>query len=646
MYTRRPRARIRREGPLRTGRKDKPIIQLPSVALRAAMVVGVTVVLVGMILFRLWFLQILSGHTYVREANDNRLRSVKVVAPRGVILDRNGKVLVDNRAGLAIGIRPMDVPHGQLAGVVRRLSKVLHMSSGEVRKQLELHTGYPYDLAVVKDDVSKKVVSYILEHQLSFPGVEVQQSYLRDYPYGSLAAHVLGYLGEISPEQLKLPRYRTYAAGDEIGVAGVEYTYDRWLRGRDGSLKIQVDAMGRPKTGSLPIGGRAPEPGDNLQLTIDAKVQHAAERALLAGINLAHQGGDWAADGGAAVAMDVHTGAVLALASDPTYDPAVWAGGITNKAFRRLQAKGANNPLLDRVIQEAKGVGSTFKTIDAVAGLEQGVITPSSTFYCPGYYKNHGQTWTCWLPTGHGSVNLTTALEESCDVYFYNVGYAFYQRPGTELEDWAVRLGLGKPTGIDLPGEYSGLVPTPQWRQKYFTNAIDKLWKPGNSINLAIGQGDLEATPLQMAVAYAAVANGGYVVTPHVGLKIVTPQGKLVHELQPPQPRKLDVSSAYLDVVRHGLSLAATGPVGTSSPIFNGYPVPVAGKTGTAEVAGKGDYSWYISFAPSDHPKYVVAVMIEQGGHGGSAAAPAARLIYDALFHVRGGVLQGVTRSD
>ncbi len=205
MYTRRPRARVRREGPIRTGRKDQPLIQPPSVALRAAVVVGVTVVLVGMILFRLWFLQILSGHVYVREANDNRLRTIKVVAPRGVILDRTGKVLVDNRAGLAIGIRPMDVPHGQLAGVIERLGKVLHMSSHDVREQLDLHKGYPYDLAVVKEDVTKKVVSYILEHQLSFPGVEVQQSYLRNYPYGSLAAHVLGYLGEISPRISSCP---------------------------------------------------------------------------------------------------------------------------------------------------------------------------------------------------------------------------------------------------------------------------------------------------------------------------------------------------------------------------------------------------------------------------------------------------------
>ena len=281
---------MRREATIRTGRKDRPIIQLPSVALRAAVVVGVTVVLVGMILFRLWFLQILSGHVYVREANDNRLRSVKVVAPRGVILDRSGKVLVDNRAGLAIGIRPMDVPHGQLAGLIGRLAKVLHMSVADVRKELDLHRGYPYDLAVVKEDVSKKVVFFIREHQLSFPGVEVQQSYLRGYPYGSLAAHVLGYLGEILSDDLKLPRYRTYAPGDVIGVAGVEYTYDRWLRGRDGSLKIEVDAMGRPKTGSLPVGGRAAQPGDNLQLTIDAKVQQAAERALVAGIDLAHQG--------------------------------------------------------------------------------------------------------------------------------------------------------------------------------------------------------------------------------------------------------------------------------------------------------------------------------------------------------------------
>ena len=335
------------------------------------------------------------------------------------------------------------------------------------------------------------------------------------------------------------------------------------------------------------------------------------------------------------------------MASYPTYDPAVFANGLTRKEWKGLTRPSANHPLMNRAAQEAKGVGSTFKLIDAVAGLEEGVITPYTTFTCRGFFEAYKQTFKCWIyPGSHGTIPLDLALEESCDVYFYNVGLAFYHRQGTELADWARRLGLGHKTGLDIPGEVDGRVPTPEWRREYFSDPIDKLWKPGNSINLAIGQGDLEATPLQMAVAYAAVANGGSVVVPHLGLKVVSADGALIQRFPGAPPKKLDISLATLEAVRRGIRLAASGPVGTSTPVFAGFPVPVAGKTGTAEVFGKGDYSWYVSWAPADDPRYVVAVMIEQGGHGGTAAAPAARMIYDALFNVKGGQVHGATRSD
>ena len=290
--------------------------------------------------------------------------------------------------------------------------------------------------------------------------------------------------------------------------------------------------------------------------------------------------------------------------------------------------------------------------VDAVGfPLEEGAITPYTIFNCPGWYVPPHTTdklkFHCWYPAGHGNVSLVTALAESCDVYFYNVGDAFYYRKGTELEDWATRLGLGHRTGIDIPGEVTGRVPTPKWRQSYFKTEIDKLWKPGNSINLAIGQGDLESNPLQMAVAYAAIANGGYIVTPHLGVKVVASDGTLVRRLESPKPRKLDVSSGTLQVVRQGLYEAANNSsMGTSAVVFAGYPVKVAGKTGTAQFFGKDDFAWYVSYAPASDPKYVVAVMIEQGGHGGSAAAPAAKIIYNALFNIHTGKISGATKSD
>jgi penicillin-binding protein 2 len=658
--TRPRREPLRRERPIRTGRPDRPIVQLPSIALRVALLVGLAAALIAVILFRLWFLQVLSGKQFEARANDNRLRAVKIVAPRGPIMDREGNVLVENRPGLAVGIRPMDVPQGQLDTVIGRLATVLGMQEVQIRRKLRQSTGLTvaaldsreapggYDLVVVDEDVGRRPVSRILERNALFPGVEVRKDYLRSYPMGELAAQVLGHLGEIDREQLDERRYAGYKSGDVIGQGGVESTYDRWLRGRDGLARIEVDAMGRPKSREAVAGGRLPEPGDTLVLTLDSKVQAKAEQALRYGIDLAHQTKNWRANGGAAVVMDVKNGELLALASYPTFDPAVWVDGLTAKEWKQLSDPDANQPLLSKAFQGVYAPGSTFKAIDAVAGLEEGVIVPSTRYYCNGHYPPTGElggsTWVCWTPYGHGSPDLAAALAQSCDVYFYNVGYAFYNRAGTELADWAERLGLGKVTGLDVPGEVGGRVPTPEWRKEYFTDPIDQLWKPGNSINLSIGQGDLEVTPLQMAVAYAAIANGGTVVQPHLGQKILSPEGKLVRKLGTGKPKKIGMSATTLDAVRRGLRLAATD--GTSAAVFASYPVAVAGKTGTAEVFGKSDYAWYASYAPADDPRYVVVVLIEQGGHGGTAAAPAARMIYDALFNLRSDKVTGATVTD
>jgi penicillin-binding protein 2 len=659
----------RRDRPIRTGRRDKPIIQLPSVALRVAIMVGIAVVLFAVILFRLWFLQILSGQQFVGEANDNRLRSVKLVAPRGAITDRNGEVIVENRPGLAVGLRLMDVPDGQLDAEVVRLARVLKMRPEKIRTEImdHLRPSWPaeipmtwekivagdavsYDLIVVKEDVSRKAMSYILEHTASFPGVEIQKNYLRAYPHGSMAAHLLGNMGEINKDQLKEQRFKGYSAGDLVGQGGLEWSYDRWLRGRDGVAKVEVDAFGRPKQTVAVPGGRLPEPGDTLVSTIDAKVQAKAEESLRYAIDLAHSSGAYKANGGAALVLDVKTGEVLAMASYPTFDPNVWVGGISTKDYKTLSDPHANTPMLNRAIQEQKAVASTFKVVDAVAGLEEGVISPYTGFFCDGSFKvpiAYDKTvWHCWALDGHGSLDLVQAITQSCDVYFYNVGYLFYQRKGTELADWAGRLGMGKPTGIDIPGEVAGRVPTPAWRRAYFESEVDKIWTPGNSVNLSIGQGDLEATPLQLAVTYSAIANGGYIVQPHLGKKIVDAQGNMVRDLQAAKPRKIDISQSTLDVVHRGLYEAANSSTGTSSAVFAGYPVEVAGKTGTAEVFGAGDYAWYASYAPANDPKYVVVVMVEQGGHGGTVAAPAARLIYDSLFQIKSEKVTGAARTD
>ena len=672
----------RRDRPIRTGRRDKPIIQLPSVALRVAVILGLAAVLFGVVFFRLWFLQILSGQEFVAQANDNRLSSVKVVAPRGNIVDRKGETLVENRAGTAVGIRLMAVPEGRLDGQIERLARVLKMRPGKIRDEImdflrpsTMERGEDgkwtsfltwrkvldgeitgLDLIVVKEDVSKGVRSYLKEHTLDFPGVEVRDQYLRSYPQGNVAAQLFGHLGEISADNLADPHYKGYASGDVVGQDGLEYTYDKWLRGRDGVARIEVDAFGRPKQ-TEPVGGRMADPGDTLVTTLDVEVQAAAEEALRTGISLAHSADQYAANGGAAVVLDVRNGDILGMASYPTYDPSVWVGGISTKDYKQLTKKSANNPMINRPISEAKAVGSTFKAVTAVAALEEGVISPGTGYFCPGSYSSMydnadpPQKFKCWATDGHGTLDLVGALTQSCDVYFYNVGDRFYGRQGEALEDWAKRLGMGKLTGIDIPGELPGRVPTPGWKKSYFETEIDKLWKPGDSVNLSVGQGDLEASPLQLAVTYAAVANGGKVVTPHLGLEVVDAAGQTVRTLAPASPRKVDISQSTLDVVQHGLYEAANSGSGTSAAVFQGYDVPVSGKTGTAEVWDDTskhyvDYAWYASYAPSDDPKYAVVVMIEKGGHGATTAAPGARVIYDALFHIDSGAFTGTPRGD
>jgi penicillin-binding protein 2 len=559
----------------------------------------------------------------------------------------------------------MDVPEGELRPTVQRLAKLLKVREAKIRQKLEAHTGLAFaqleeghgpggfDLIVVKEDVARGLVSYLLERKQSFPGVEIRKSYLRDYPNGVLAAHLFGNIGEISHEQLKDQRFKGYAAGDRIGQGGLEWTYDRWLRGRDGVAKVEVDAYGRPKARTAAPGGRLPQPGHSLVTTIDARVQAKTEEALQYAITLARKGGHQSANGGAALVLDARNGEVVAMASYPTYDPEVWVGGISTKDYAKLAAPSANRPLLNRAIQSQKAVGSTFKHIVAVAGLEEGVISTSTTSYCDGGYKipidTGGTVFGCWNRSGHGTLELNGAVTQSCDVYFYNVGYRFYGRQGTELADWAGRLGMGKVTGIDIPGEVSGRIPTPAWRRSYFKSDVDKIWTPGHSINLSIGQGDLEATPLQLGVTYATIANGGKVVTPHIGRKVVDGQGKLIQDLDPGDARKIDISQGTLDAVRRSLWSAANAPAGTSAPIFAGYPVTVAGKTGTAEVWDNGryvDYAWYASYAPYQNPRYVTVLMVEKGGHGGAVAAPATRLIYDALFKVKSAKASGHAGSD
>ena len=623
---------------------DRKPAMSPQLALRVAMIGGVALALFAIIFFRLWYLQVLSGDHYLAEARDNRVREIKVQAPRGEIVDRQGRVLVDNRPSILIKIAPDKLPHRQAVKteLYRRLARLTNQSVREIRTSVrDQLRAQPFAAATVKSDVRPATYSYILEHQDDFPGVTVEPVSLRSYPHHELAAHLVGYVGEVTENQLKDERFRGVTQGDRVGQAGLESTYDRYLRGQNGARRLSVDALGNFRS---TLGERQPKQGRQLRLTLDLGVQDAGQRAL-------------GSARGAFVAMDVRTGEIRALGSSPAFDPNVFAKRFTTADYQRLVDADRGAPLANRAIQGLYPTGSTFKPITSVAALEGGYVTPDEPVVDPGYIVVGGRRFENDRGSVHGTLALRKALEVSSDVYFYKLGLEMNGDGKDTLQKWAGRLGLGRKTGIDLPGEYPGLVPSERWRNREFADFTrckekkhptpqeislgvcgfqDRPWGPGDNINLAVGQGDLQANPLQMAVAYSTIANGGYVVRPHLGLRIETNDGAALQEFETPSRRKLAIDPAYRQAILDGLRQAAQAPGGTSTAVFKGFPIPVAGKTGTAEKgAGRPNQSWYVALAPADKPRYVVAVTFEQGGYGAETAAPAARKILGALFGVK-----------
>lgn len=603
------------------GRDPQTATQL---TLRIAIFGSVTLALFGVLFFRLWFLQVLNGKQYLAEANNNRTRSFRVSAPRGQILDRNGRLLVANRTSLALQVNPQRLPldPARRGAELARLAALTHSTPRRVRRlmheQLKLAPSAPVTL---RRDVGNYLVYYLQENQRRFPGVQVERVFVRDYPHETLAAHLLGYVGEITEKQLKERRYRSLQPGDEIGQEGVEYSYDRWLRGRPGLTRIQVDAMGQP-TRRGHLVSRPPAPGDNLKLSIDERVQEAGEAALAArGLP------------GGFVTMNVHTGEIIALGSFPTFDPSVFTKPLT-QAQVNLLYRNELAPLEDRAIAGLYPTGSTFKLITAMASLNSGVSTPETVIDDSGSITIGEQKFEDSEGVGFGPVNLVEALKFSSDVYFYTLGWKMWNT--NYLQQWAHMLGIGRSTGIDLPGAEPGLLPSRAWRNRlYRRGETERPWSPGDNVQLATGQGDLQTNPLQMAIAYATVANGGTVVTPHVGMQIDDTAGRVLREFHPPPRRHVHVDRGYRAAILEGLHEAAQSTGGTSCSSFCGFWLPVAGKTGTAERTGHANQSWYVVLAPYPNPRIVTAVTIEEGGFGAESAAPAAKQILEAYFGKR-----------
>ncbi|HEU4448885.1 MAG TPA: penicillin-binding protein 2 [Gaiellaceae bacterium] len=632
-------------------RVEEPYRFTPQLALRIAVLGVLAIVVFAALFFRLWALQVISGERYLEDARNNQIRSFRLGAPRGSIIDRDGDVLVSNMPGTLVQIWPAaleETPVAERDRVLRRLSRLLGVRFGKVKATVsERIRSDPLTPVTVGTDVGELKAAYLMEHQSEFPGIQITETYLRRYEEGSIAAQILGYVSEISAEQLETKEKDGYAAGDRIGQTGIEAAYDTYLRGLPGLGQVFVDALGRVT--SEREFSQLPESGDNVRLTIDDELQQTAEEALAFGVRLAHDNGEWAADGGALVAMDVRSGEILALASNPTFDPSVYVGTVEERELERLADPVQNYPTLNRAIAGIYPPGSTFKPITALAALEEGLLRTDEIVQCTGKAVIDGQTFMNWDPFRNEPMTLTTALANSCDTYFYDVALRFYERPDSPLQRWSRRMGFGGPTGIDLGPEEKGLVPTPAWREKTFESEIDKIWTSGDSVQLAIGQGDLLVTPLQMTRAYAMIANGGKLVEPHLVKAVEEPRNEgeapvVIRPYTPKPAREVGIDEYALQTVQEGLYDATHATYGTSQSVFGAFPVEIAGKTGTAEkfvrlpgFAGLRDQSWWCGYGPYARPEVAVCAVIENGGHGGEAAAPVALEVFEDYFDVEPG---------
>jgi penicillin-binding protein 2 len=618
-------------------RADAPYFRGPGFFVRIGGLAAVVVAALCVLVLRAWSIQILHGPQYSALALQQSYRTVDLPGPRGPIIDAKGRTLAGTTGRVVVvadvgALGSLDRtgwhPNADGAKALRKLGRLAHVSPGALVARIRRSViRSPFAPAVVLPRPDDALAYFLDERASEYPGFKVTGQPSRSYPQGALGSEFLGMLGEVSQRQLDSPAYAHARPGVIVGTSGIEATYDKLLNPGFLRSRLRVDSMGRI-AGQLET--KLVHALPKLQLTIDARIQRAAERAVRDSIALARKSGHSDAEAGAAIVMNPWTGGIYALVSVPGYNQVAAANDPTYK--NALYAyRGKNPPLLNQATQGLYPTGSTFKPIVAEAALQLGLITPATSMLCSGTFSIGGFTFRNVEAGVYSSMSLPTALAESCDTWFYRLGDRFYMQGGARsqgIQRWANLFGLGNPTGIDLPGELGGTVPTPKWLKATYKES----WYEGQTINLSIGQGYLQATPLQMAVAYSAFANGGTIVRPHIADAVV--RGETVTPLPHKPVRKLKLKGLW--AIRQGLYLAAHAPAGTSSWLFAKFPVPVAGKTGTAESgAGRSDHSWYASWAPANNPKVVVVVLIAHGGFGAQAAGPAAREIYKAFFQLK-----------
>ncbi len=632
--------------------------------LRAGVLGAIAIALFVLLAVRLWALQIISGNEYLSIAQNNQIRTVRLQAPRGTIVDRRWNPLVENRLSNAVLIWYSELPvKGERPtryDVLSHLARVLEMPTRELIREVKRRKTDPLNPIVAKEDVDRRQKDYILERAAQFPGVSIAPRYVRRYPHGALASHVLGYVGSASEQQLADDDSGQLRMGDIVGQSGVENAFDSYLRGTPGLAKQRVDSQGQPRSELVP--DPEPQPGDTVRLTLDANLQSAAQNALANGIQIARNSeceGCWNANGGAIVALDPRDGAVRALATNPSFPASVYSGRVTTRRLARWgltekTAEEMNRPGINRATSGLYPPGSTFKPVTALAALSAGIADPYQNLHCTSEMTLKGKTFKNWDPTADRWINMPTALAISCDTYFYELAYKIFgltEEYGEPIQDWAATFGLGESTGIEI-GDDPGVVPTKKWQDEHYQAPEDRVWKPGDSLNLAIGQKDLQVTPLQMARIYAAIATGK-IVEPHL-LAAIERENRIVESAVPKAPDVINDSPAFntnLEIVRQGLFMATHDEMGTSTPVFGNFDIPIAGKTGTAEKWSEQydryfDQSWWCGYGPVDRPELVVCALIENGGHGGTAAAPAARQVFESYFGVDPAAPVSATHSD
>ncbi len=591
---------------------------------RRIVIAGLIILFFGVIIFaRLWFLQIYKGDEYRNRADNNRVRMREIEAPRGNVFDSKGREMVTNRPSFNVVLVRED--SNDVDQLLKKLATALDIDISLLWEKLREASGKPRHIPIrLIEDVDWETLAYVENHNQKFPGIRIETVPVRVYHYENLAAHVIGYLGEISKKELAARDSKIYTGGDLIGKMGLERLHEADLRGEKGSSSSEVDARGFEQQ---LLKNVEPLPGKDIQLTIDAELQKVAEDLM--------EAGDKA---GAVVAMEVKTGRMLVLASNPVLPLDQFVGGISHKNWNAL-LDNTKHPLINKVVQAMYPPGSVYKMMTAMAGLALGVINEDTVLYCPGHYTFGKRRYHCWKRGGHGAVNLKRAISESCDVYFYQVGL----RVGVDkLAEYANKFGLGHKSGIEMEHEKSGLTPTKEWKKR----RRGQKWQDGETLSVAIGQGFNLVTPLQICLMTATIANGGTQYLPQIIEKVTDPDGEVLKQFEPVVVSELAGEKQFLPLIRNGMEEVIQGRRGTARKVrIKG--VTIGGKTGTAQVVRLKqykhlkeedipykyrDHAWFTCYAPAEDPEIAITVLVEHGLHGGSGAGPVARALLEEYF--------------